>query len=1009
MKKMFTKLLCLVLVCVMAAVPCGIFMAADSTPVLRYDFENAQGAPSLYGNAALVYDEDKGGNVLSLDGTDGTYAALPQGFFDGRNTMTITFDVLAKNNGGNYFTFCFGQDSDVYSFFRMRDSELRNAITRWSWQNEHEVKTTLYNSNIWNNIALVFSGTNMKLYVNGTLADENSNTEINVSDMGSNLLSYLGKSLYDGDGYFCGCFDNFEVYNTALGASDIAEIAGANLAAVPILRYTFEDSTVLPDMFGNAATAYDSDRASKVLSLDGTTDTYAALPQGFFDGRNTMTVMFDVKPQMNSGNYFTFAFGQDTTRYDFFRVRGTEVRNAITVSSYYNEHEVKTALDYSDAWISVAIVFDGTTMKLYANGELAATNNNTGIRVSDLGSDLLAYLGKSFYDGDGYFKGCFDNFEVYDKVVDDTVIKERATAHLPLLISATVGNLVNNLDGISGTDSHTALQTTIDRSTNTVSAMVQRRQNTKAVPVLFNSLNDECRFFVDDMEVGAASTLDLTYDRTVKIVCGDKTEQYTLKAVTTARNPVLPGMYADPDIDVLDGKFWIFPTTDGTPGWGGTQFHAFSSKDMVHWIDEGVILDNKDKSPGENAKCIQIASCAWSDGNAWAPSIEEKDGKYYFYFCGRILDNLTSTYGDGMAIGVAWADSPAGPYTASDTPLLYPKMMSDANFGFAGQVIDPAIYTENGTSYILFGNGSAAIATLGSDMVSVDTSSLRLLTGLTDFRESIAVFKRNSTYYFHWSCDDTGSENYHINYGTASSLTGMITYQGTLVQKDSDSGILATGHQSIIYLPESDRCFIAYHRFYTPLSVGGNVGHRRETCIDEVTFYKKSTGLFSSIYLLSCTPTMAGVGPIDTSGNNITETVVEPTCTHDGSIVADGFTLTADEAPEVKAPGHQFFKTTAAPTCTDNGYDAYTCTACGETYTDNFTQKLGHDLDITATNASSHFRMTCSRGDLDKSFAFADYVNAEPGDNNYDADIDLNGDGIINGRDLAALKEEANK
>ena len=1009
MKKRITKLLCALLACVMFVTPSAVFFAVDIEPVLRYDFESNEGAPSLFGNAALVYDEDKGGNVLNLDGTDGTYAALPQGFFDSRNTMTITFDVLARNNGGNYFTFCFGADNEAYNFFRVRDDEIRNAVTRWSWQNEHEVKTTLYNSNIWNNIALVYSGTNMKLYVNGVLANENSDTTINISDLGSNLLSYLGKSLYDGDGYFNGCFDNFEVYNTALGAADIAEIANTNLPAVPVLRYTFEDNTVMPTFSGNATTSYDSDRASKVLSLDGTTDTYAEIPQGFFDGKNTMTIMFDVKPQMNSGNYFTFAFGTDSTKYDFFRVRGSEVRNAITVNSYYSEQEVRTVIDYSDAWISVAIVFDGTNMKLYANGKLAATNSNTGIRVSDLGSNLLAYLGKSFYDGDGYFKGCFDNFEVYDKVVDTTVIKERATAHLPLLISATVGEIVNNLDDVSGTDSHTAVQTTINRSNNTITSIVQRRQNTKAVPVLFNSLNDDCRFYVDNTEVGANCTLDLTYDRTVIIECGDKTEQYTLKAVTTANNPVLPGMYADPDIDVLDGKFWIYPTTDGTPGWGGTQFHAFSSKDMVHWVDEGVILDNKDKSPGVNAKGVQIASCAWSDGNAWAPSIEAKNGKYYFYFCGRILDNLTSTYGEGMAIGVAWADSPAGPYTASDEPILYPKMLSDANIGFSGQVIDPAIYTEGSNSYILFGNGGAAMADLNSDMVSINTSSLRLINGLTDFRESVAVFKRNNTYYFHWSCDDTGSENYHINYGTADSLKGDITYRGTLVQKDTDNGILATGHQSIIYLPDSDRCFIAYHRFYTPLSVGGNVGHRRETCIDEVTFYKKSTGLFSSIYLLNCAPTMAGVGPIDTSGNSITETVSAPTCTQDGSIVADGFTLTADEAPEVKAPGHQFVKTTVAPTCTENGYDSYECTLCGDTYKDNIVNKTGHDLEFTAVRASAEFELKCNKCGLDETVEFSDVLNAETGDENYNESIDINSDGIINGRDLAALKEETNK
>ena len=996
--------MCVLLAATMMVTPSALFYA-DSDAVLRYDFESAESAPTLFGNASLVYDADKGGKVLSLDGSTDTYAALPQGFFDGRDRMTIVFDVLAKNNDGNYFTFCFGQNNEVYSFFRMRSDEIRTAITRWSWQNEHEAKATVYNSNIWNTIALVYDGTKLQLYVNGVLASENSDTTINISDFGSNLLSYLGKSLYDGDGFFRGCFDNFEVYDSALGADKIAAIAKRNIPAVPVLRYTFEDNTVLPTLYGNAATAYDSDIGSKALYLDGTGGTYAEIPQGTFDGRDTMTVMFDVKPQQCSGNYFTFAFGQDSTRYNFFRVRGSELRNAITQNTYYSERETRTVIDYSDAWVSVALVFDGTDCKLYANGTLAAENSDTGIKISDLGDNLLAYLGKSFYDGDGYFRGYFDNFEIYDKVVDASVIQDHAAAHLPLLISATVGAVVNNLDGIKGTDSHTAVRTAIDRSSNTITATVQRRQNVKAVPVKFNSLSSECRFFVDDNEVGATAVLDMSVDHTLRIVCGSDAEQYTLRAVSIAGNPVLPGMYADPDIDVLDGKFWIYPTTDGTPGWGGTQFHAFSSPDMVHWTDEGVILDNKDKSPGLNDKGVAIASCAWSDGNAWAPAIEGKNGKYYFYFCGRIRDDLTSLYGEGMAIGVAWANSPAGPYTAADTPILYPKMMSDANFGFAGQVIDPAIYTEGDTSYILFGNGSAAMATLNSDMTSVNTATFHLFTGLNEFRESIAVFKRNNTYYFHWSCDDTGSENYHINYGTASSLTGEIANQGTLVQKDPDSDILATGHQSIIYLPDTDKCFIAYHRFYTPLSVGGNMGHRRETCIDEVTFKRKS---WSTLYLMYSQATMEGTGPVDINGNGITEQITYPTCTEDGYITAPGFTLTADEAPEVRAAGHQFVKTTVAPTCTEDGCDRYTCSVCGDTYSDNFISKTGHDIDVAAVQDSAVFTVKCEKCGMDETVNFSDVLNAERGDANYKEALDLNGDGIINGRDLAYLKTQQN-
>ena len=70
----------------------------------------------------------------------------------------------------------------------------------------------------------------------------------------------------------------------------------------------------------------------------------------------------------------------------------------------------------------------------------------------------------------------------------------------------------------------------------------------------------------------------------------------------------------------------------------GTQFHVFSSDDMIDWVDEGVIVDVADDNAGLNENGVQIGTVPWSKGNAWAPTIEEKNGKYYYYFCAREKD-----------------------------------------------------------------------------------------------------------------------------------------------------------------------------------------------------------------------------------------------------------------------------------------------------------------------------------------------------------------------------------
>ena len=334
---------------------------------------------------------------------------------------------------------------------------------------------------------------------------------------------------------------------------------------------------------------------------------------------------------------------------------------------------------------------------------------------------------------------------------------------------------------------------------------------------------------------------------------GDKTETWMVRKPVVSNNPVLPGQYADPDIDYLDGKFWIFPTTDGYPSWSGTVFHAFSSKDLVNWEDEGIILDVANDDPGKNEKGVQISPSLWSEGSAWAPTIEEKDGKYYFYYCAK--HNGTSS------IGVAVADDPAGPYTDKGSALVT-KAMCDSVGVSMGQAIDPSIFTDDdGTSYITFGNGSAAIAELNDDMMSIKEGTLKQIRGLTSFRESVVVTKAEGKYHWTWSCDDANSPNYHVNYGVSDTLNGTITVRGTLLQKDESKGILGSAHQSVVHIQDKtgkDRYFMAYHRFYTPLDIfisADGLGKHRETCIDEIFFDKDG--------YMTITPTLEGVEAVD--------------------------------------------------------------------------------------------------------------------------------------------------
>ena len=275
----------------------------------------------------------------------------------------------------------------------------------------------------------------------------------------------------------------------------------------------------------------------------------------------------------------------------------------------------------------------------------------------------------------------------------------------------------------------------------------------------------------------------------------------------TAHNPVLKGFNADPQIAAFDGKFYIYPTTDGFSDWLGTKFHAFSSTDLVSWNDEGTILD---LGP----------DVSWADDKAWAPGISRKEGTYYFYFSA------------GQAIGVAKGTSPKGPFSDA----LGHALVTKGQFGV--QAIDPYPFTDDdGRSYLYFGSSSSArVVELNSDMVSFKGTPQTIT--IAGFREGSVAFKRNGTYYFMYSVNDTRSEDYNVAYGMGTSPLGPFTKAAVnpILEKNTNKGILGTGHHSVLELPNGDY-YIAYHRFAIP----GGDGTHREVCLDRLEFNADGT------------------------------------------------------------------------------------------------------------------------------------------------------------------------
>ncbi len=311
------------------------------------------------------------------------------------------------------------------------------------------------------------------------------------------------------------------------------------------------------------------------------------------------------------------------------------------------------------------------------------------------------------------------------------------------------------------------------------------------------------------------------------------TEAYgTPEGITVDANPVLPGYHADPETlyDPVTEKYYIYSTTDGVPGWGGTKYSVFSSPDLKHWTDEGVCLD------------VSTDQVAWADGNLWAPAAERRligdQNKYFLYYSAKPVGK------GAKEIGVAVADSPVGPFVDLGHSII------DASPAGRGQQIDVDVFIDPITDkpYIYWGNGYMAGAELKPNMTEVKKKTIKVLTPeggtLQDYqyREGTYVFYRDGIYYFLWSVDDTGSPNYHVAYGTAKSPMGPSTLakDPIVLIQDPDKEIYGPAHNSVVKAPGKDEWYIVYHRI-NKHHLNDGPGFHRQTCIDRLEFNPDGT------------------------------------------------------------------------------------------------------------------------------------------------------------------------
>ena len=76
--------------------------------------------------------------------------------------------------------------------------------------------------------------------------------------------------------------------------------------------------------------------------------------------------------------------------------------------------------------------------------------------------------------------------------------------------------------------------------------------------------------------------------------------------------------YADPEARFYEGKYYIYVTRSFTRFEDQMNIDAFSSSDLIHWEKHEGIID--------------MSGYPYVHRAVWAPTITEKNGKYYLMF-----------------------------------------------------------------------------------------------------------------------------------------------------------------------------------------------------------------------------------------------------------------------------------------------------------------------------------------------------------------------------------------
>ncbi len=178
-----------------------------------------------YGNPESAYYFD--GQGTSLEGS-GDHIEFLDPLLNIGSDFTISFWVNMPNPtiSNQYYLLSYGNSSsDTFHIVKHDNS---NKFQIWSGSTGNP-QLNFYSAmetgaNTWYNIAAVYNGTDVLMYINGV---ENNSNPYDFSGIDISGSLYLGRKSYDPEYFLGGSMDDLYIYNRALSGSEILELYDA--------------------------------------------------------------------------------------------------------------------------------------------------------------------------------------------------------------------------------------------------------------------------------------------------------------------------------------------------------------------------------------------------------------------------------------------------------------------------------------------------------------------------------------------------------------------------------------------------------------------------------------------------------------------------------------------------------------------------------------------------------------------------------------------------------------